>query len=276
MGFWAPHWAASDPPGPRARTNIIPPRTPTSHRCGPALLGRLHPPDPTTAQAAPPPSQDQSSWSDPRPAALGVRALLGAGLGRHTPGIARPTPSRGGQYVLWNEPNIPAFILPQWDGPGTNAGPSPGRYRAMVQAAYPAIKAVRPDAKVLIGNTSSTGGRRGSGAVAPLEFVRELACVDADRFRWRPLPAPRSRRSRATGGRTTPTRRTSAPRGPARPRASPATYGSPTCRSCPPRWTASSRRAGWPGQPQHLPHRVRLRDPHPRAADHLRPPRPAG
>jgi hypothetical protein len=32
---------------------------------------------------------------------------------------------------------------------------------------------------VLIGNTSSTGGTRGAGAVAPLEFLRELACVDA-------------------------------------------------------------------------------------------------
>jgi hypothetical protein len=49
----------------------------------------------------------------------------------------------------------------------------------MVRAAYAAVKAVRRKVKVLIGNTSSTGGLRGSGPVPPLEFLRELACVDA-------------------------------------------------------------------------------------------------
>jgi hypothetical protein len=50
----------------------------------------------------------------------------------------------------------------------------------MVMAAYPAAKGVRPDAKILIGNTSSSGGASegGSGPVAPLRFLRELACVD--------------------------------------------------------------------------------------------------
>jgi hypothetical protein len=57
----------------------------------------------------------------------------------------------------------------------------------MVRAAYPAIKSVRPRAQVLIGNTSSTGGRRGSGAVAPLAFLRALACVDGA---LRPLTTP--------------------------------------------------------------------------------------
>ncbi len=49
----------------------------------------------------------------------------------------------------------------------------------MLRAGYAAVKAVRRRATVLIGNTSSTGGERGKGAVAPLEFLRELACVDA-------------------------------------------------------------------------------------------------
>jgi len=48
----------------------------------------------------------------------------------------------------------------------------------MLRAGYAAVKAVRKRAKVLIGNTSSTGGVRGAGPVPPLEFVRELACVD--------------------------------------------------------------------------------------------------
>ncbi len=48
----------------------------------------------------------------------------------------------------------------------------------MLRAGYAAVKAVRKRAKVLIGNTSSTGGTRGAGPVPPLEFLRELACVD--------------------------------------------------------------------------------------------------
>ena len=50
----------------------------------------------------------------------------------------------------------------------------------MVRAGYASVKAARPDVTVLIGNTSSTGGKRGSGAVPPLEFLRTLACVDAN------------------------------------------------------------------------------------------------
>ena len=49
----------------------------------------------------------------------------------------------------------------------------------MVRSGYAAVKAVRKRATVLIGNTSSTGGARGRGPVPPLEFLRELACVDA-------------------------------------------------------------------------------------------------
>src|SRR4051794_7645599 len=93
-------------------------------------------------------------------------------------------------YTPWNEPNHPSFLAPQWvDGKPQ----SPHVYRAMYLAAYAAIKRVRPDAKVLLGGTASTGG----GGVPPLRFVRELACVD-ERLepmrmgacaRFRPLPA---------------------------------------------------------------------------------------
>jgi hypothetical protein len=50
----------------------------------------------------------------------------------------------------------------------------------MLRAGYAAVKAARKSrsVRVLIGNTSSTGGVRGAGPVAPLEFLRNLACVD--------------------------------------------------------------------------------------------------
>jgi hypothetical protein len=81
------------------------------------------------------------------------------------------------EFLIWNEPNHQGLLLPQWKSDGTPA--SPVVYRAMVRASYAAVKAVRRNVKLLIGNTSSTGGTRGSGPVPPLEFLRELACVDS-------------------------------------------------------------------------------------------------
>jgi hypothetical protein len=61
------------------------------------------------------------------------------------------------------------------------------QYRAMVQAAYPAVKAVNRGAKVLIGVTAPGGGTRGGAIspVAPIPFLRRLACVDARLHRVR-------------------------------------------------------------------------------------------
>ncbi|MBA2712045.1 MAG: cellulase family glycosylhydrolase [Rubrobacteraceae bacterium] len=48
-------------------------------------------------------------------------------------------------YEVWNEPNLQRF----W-----STGPDPGRYTALLKAAYPAIKAADPAAKVIFGGTS--------------------------------------------------------------------------------------------------------------------------
>lgn len=78
-------------------------------------------------------------------------------------------------FTIWNEPNMPEFLGPQWRGPVAAGVPvSPHLYRRMVAAAYPAIKSVQPDAVVLVGGLAGYG-RRG---VPPLRFMRELACVD--------------------------------------------------------------------------------------------------
>lgn len=85
-------------------------------------------------------------------------------------------------YSIWNEPNIPGFFEPQWKPGGEGRVPvSPHLYRAMVDAAYPAIKEVRPDTTVLVGGLAPRGSydtARLTGGVPPLAFVRELACVD--------------------------------------------------------------------------------------------------
>lgn len=91
-------------------------------------------------------------------------------------------------FSIWNEPNHPAFLQPQWNTNGTAA--SPRLYRALYQAGYAGLQAggiAKPN--VLIGETAPTGydsvnyKREKSKAllhdVAPLLFLRETLCLNA-------------------------------------------------------------------------------------------------
>jgi hypothetical protein len=85
-------------------------------------------------------------------------------------------------YILWNEPNLPLWIRPQADCGKHRCTPvAPNVYRAMVNAAYPAIHAVDGDARVLIGALAPAGGdlKSANANTRPLEFLRGLGCVDA-------------------------------------------------------------------------------------------------
>lgn len=114
--------------------------------------------------------------------------------GYDPPGATRTLPAVRG-YTIWNEPNLPDFLRPQWRDPETERVPlSPHRYRQMVKAAYPAVKAAQPDSLVLVGGLAAYGRR---GGVAPLRFLRELACVDA---RLRPLRRPECALFRSVAG----------------------------------------------------------------------------
>ncbi|MEY2513802.1 MAG: hypothetical protein QOJ89_1160 [bacterium] len=107
--------------------------------------------------------------------------------------VARRYP-RAVAFTVWNEPNHNAFLLPQWKRTGGGWRPaSPHVYRALVRAAVPRIKAAAPDALALIGATSSVGsdaGTRAGDRMAPLTFLRAMACVDK---RLRPLRVPECR-----------------------------------------------------------------------------------
>jgi len=92
--------------------------------------------------------------------------------------VARRYRDEVGTFTLWNEPNHPGFLLPQREG-GRNL--SPGVYRNMVAAAYPAVKDEAPESTVLVGGLAAHGRRDG---IPPLEFLRDLACVDG---RLRPV-----------------------------------------------------------------------------------------
>ncbi|MGO9490563.1 MAG: cellulase family glycosylhydrolase [Solirubrobacteraceae bacterium] len=114
---------------------------------------------------------------------------------RRAPYITRPEPLEfqefmtavarefGGEvsiYSIWNEPNHPAFLLPQWNSNGTPA--SPRIYRGLYQAGYKGLQAAGlAHPRVLFGETAPTGFDKSTGLhdVAPLLFLRTALCLNA-------------------------------------------------------------------------------------------------
>jgi hypothetical protein len=102
--------------------------------------------------------------------------------------VARHYGSEVSLYSIWNEPNHPAFLMPQWNRNGTPA--SPRIYRGLYQAAYTGLQeAGIAHPQILFGETAPTGyttvnvKREGSKAllhpVAPLAFLRGALCLNA-------------------------------------------------------------------------------------------------
>jgi hypothetical protein len=83
-------------------------------------------------------------------------------------------------YSIWNEPNHPAFLRPQW---AANHQPaSPRIYRGLFMAGYTGLKAAGiANPKVLMGETAPTGYDSSSGLhdVAPLAFLRGALCLNS-------------------------------------------------------------------------------------------------
>ena len=91
------------------------------------------------------------------------------------------------RYLIWNEPNQPGWLQPQFECSRRGCAPaSPHLYRSLFKAARSAIRGQDPSAEIVAGELAPVG-RRGTSAnvpVAPLPFLRALGCVDA---RYRPL-----------------------------------------------------------------------------------------
>ncbi len=86
-------------------------------------------------------------------------------------------------WALWNEPNIPGWLSPQFNSNGTPA--SPRLYRGLFQAGYAGLQAAGISSpKVLFGETAPFGLdsiRRGESVnqeMAPLTFMREALCLN--------------------------------------------------------------------------------------------------
>jgi hypothetical protein len=113
----------------------------------------------------------RDTTSRPDPAAFGAWATA----------AARRLGERVDLWSVWNEPNLPRHLTPQRDARGRPA--SPGIYRALYRAATRGLRAGGAgDRPVLLGETAPRGSER---AVAPLEFLRGVLCLDA-RGRRRP------------------------------------------------------------------------------------------
>src|SRR3954464_14276586 len=76
-------------------------------------------------------------------------------------------------WSIWNEPNQPQFLLPQY----VRGKPeSPKIYRGLYRAAYAGLRKSNPKDAILIGETSPRGN---SHIVAPLAFLRGMLCLDS-------------------------------------------------------------------------------------------------
>jgi hypothetical protein len=116
-------------------------------------------------------------------------------LGNCPPVGTPPGPTSGdplprvSYFSIWNEPNQPGWLTPQW-APGPTGGlveTAPRLYRGLVDAAFNALQASGHGSDtILVGETAPKGlNQRGTTrAIKALRFVRALYCVDA---RLRPL-----------------------------------------------------------------------------------------
>jgi len=100
-------------------------------------------------------------------------------FGRFMTAVGRHYGSQVPLFSIWNEPNHPAFLQPQFAPNGAPA--SPRLYRALFQAGYAGLQASGLRApRVLMGDTAPTGADSGHGLhdVAPLAFLRGALCLD--------------------------------------------------------------------------------------------------
>ena len=89
--------------------------------------------------------------------------------------VGRHFASRVATWSIWNEPNQPQFLLPQYD---SKLRPlSPPIYRALYKAALRGLASAKvPSPKVLIGETSP---RRTGKVVGPVTFLRGMLCLNS-------------------------------------------------------------------------------------------------
>lgn len=126
---------------------------------------------------------------DPSPTEFGafVRAVGTRYSGSYVPrGQATAPLPRVDYWTVWNEPNQPGWLTPQWDvDPRTSTAlieTAPRIYRALLDEMYAGLVATgHGKDTILIGETAPKGQERKKGptrAIKPGRFIRRLYCLD--------------------------------------------------------------------------------------------------
>jgi len=156
-------------------------------------------PGPAYAHRIAPPSQRANAGTyKPVPArfrsfteAVGKRY---SGSYRDENGVRKPLP-RVNLWSIWNEPNQPGWLSPQWERVGGQTVPaSPALYRQLYQAARQGLESTGHGADViLLGETAPLGStQRGPrNGIKPVPFLRELVCVSPKQTQYTGADATR-------------------------------------------------------------------------------------
>ncbi|HEX2233114.1 MAG TPA: hypothetical protein VHG69_07095 [Thermoleophilaceae bacterium] len=94
-------------------------------------------------------------------------------------------------WSIWNEPNLSSWLAPQRSRGGTPLSPS--IYRRLYLAGWRGLRDSGHSGDTILLGELMPLGARGRGKVPPLEFLREMACLDS---RYRPF---RGRAARVRG-----------------------------------------------------------------------------
>jgi|GEM_PF-1617299 len=105
---------------------------------------------------------------------VGVYRPSASAFARFAGAAARRYRRQVSTYSIWNEPNWWSSLKPN--------PLAPMLYRNLYRAGYAAIRHADPEAQVLIGELAPLG--YGGAAIAPLRFLRELACRTASLRPW--------------------------------------------------------------------------------------------
>src|SRR4051794_29727407 len=173
---------ASNPYAPEYRFDVLDRVVASAAAHGMKVMVSLSTPIPYWASAAP--SKKNPVW-EPDPKQFAAFAYA----------VAARYGAVADQFAILNEPNQGAWLQPQSLGGKPVA---PHLYRALVRAAYPAVKAAASSSTILIGELASSGrdDRGTTRPIRPLEFLRLMGCRDS-RFRairsgrckgFRPVP----------------------------------------------------------------------------------------
>jgi hypothetical protein len=107
-------------------------------------------------------------------------------------------------WSVWNEPNLPVFLLPQRSSTKSHYPVSPTLYRNLYRAAYGGLVATGHGSDtILLGELLPVGksSHTTHSSIRPLEFLRELTCVDSH---YRPFKGAAAKERGCTGYKPLP------------------------------------------------------------------------